>query len=116
MDQYYSRVCADIAFVGVGEFGASLNAARKLALLKQLAHSHGSTALLLSGGASLGMYHLGVAKALFDNGLLPRVITGSSAGAIVGALLCSRTDDKLPALFDAKNLNFDVFEKIGSAR
>eukprot|EP01031_Cornospumella_fuschlensis_P039519 gene39519-48115_t len=37
----------------------------------------------LSGGAYLGYYHLGVVKALFEEGLLPRVISGASAGSIM---------------------------------
>jgi TAG lipase/steryl ester hydrolase/phospholipase A2/LPA acyltransferase len=92
---YLAEMVAQIRFIVHTEFGASLNAAKKLSFFKQLAHSHGNSALLLSGGASLGMYHLGVVKALFANNLLPRHISGSSAGAIVGSLICSRTDDKL---------------------
>lgn len=42
----------------------------------------GASALCLSGGASFGYYHFGVVRALLDTGLLPRVITGTSAGAI----------------------------------
>ncbi|KAF7355343.1 Patatin-like phospholipase domain-containing protein [Mycena sanguinolenta] len=43
----------------------------------------GITALCLSGGASFGYYHVGVVKALLDEGLLPRVITGTSAGGLI---------------------------------
>lgn len=42
---------------------------------------------------------MGVAKVLFDHGLLPRVIAGSSAGAIVSAVLCTRTDSELQEFF-----------------
>ncbi|RYH18195.1 hypothetical protein EON65_27530 [archaeon] len=41
----------------------------------------------LSGGAYLGYYHLGVVKALFEEGLLPRVISGASAGSIMTAIV-----------------------------
>ena len=41
----------------------------------------GRSALMLSGGGALGFYHLGVVKTLLQQGLLPRVISGSSAGA-----------------------------------
>lgn len=57
--------------------------------------SYGQSALLLSGGGGLGVYHLGVVKALFDEQLLPRVISGSSAGALIGALICVTPDDEL---------------------
>jgi predicted acylesterase/phospholipase RssA len=41
----------------------------------------------LSGGAYLGYYHVGVAKTLFSEGLLPRVISGASAGSLMAAAI-----------------------------
>ncbi|KAI0723314.1 patatin-domain-containing protein [Earliella scabrosa] len=58
----------------------------------------GTSALCLSGGASFGYYHFGVVKAFLDQGLLPRVISGTSAGGLVAALICTRTDDELKEL------------------
>lgn len=43
-------------------------------------------------------YHFGVVKALLDANLLPRVITGTSGGALVAALLCTRTNFELKEL------------------
>lgn len=37
----------------------------------------------LSGGAYLGYYHMGVLRALFEEGLMPRVLSGASAGSIM---------------------------------
>ncbi len=45
------------------------------------------TGLALSGGAARGMAHLGVARALYEKGIRPDAIAGTSAGAIVGAFL-----------------------------
>lgn len=59
----------------------------KLAFFNETRHAFGRTALLLSGGAFLGYYHLGVVKALFQEGLLPRVISGASAGSIMTAII-----------------------------
>ncbi|TBN04315.1 patatin [Hyunsoonleella flava] len=42
--------------------------------------------LVLSGGGARGVAHIGVIKALEEYQILPTHITGSSAGAIVGAL------------------------------
>lgn len=42
--------------------------------------------LVLSGGGSRGVAHIGVIKALEEHGIVPSHIAGSSAGAIVGAL------------------------------
>ncbi|KAL1970572.1 hypothetical protein VTN77DRAFT_4216 [Rasamsonia byssochlamydoides] len=58
----------------------------------------GRTALCLSGGATLAYYHFGVVKALLDNGVLPEIITGTSGGALVAALVATRTDDELKQL------------------
>ncbi|KAJ3199044.1 hypothetical protein HDU82_000772 [Entophlyctis luteolus] len=73
--------------------------------------SFGSTALVLRGGATFSLTHLGVAKALFEQSLLPRIITGSSISALVAALICIRTDDELPAVLDGSGINLSVFEK-----
>jgi NTE family protein len=42
--------------------------------------------ICLSGGAALGYAHIGVLQALEENGIYPEVISGSSMGAIIGAL------------------------------
>lgn len=43
--------------------------------------------LVLSGGGARGIMHLGVIKALQEKGIQPNCIAGTSAGAIVGALV-----------------------------
>ncbi|KAK4201714.1 putative lipase [Triangularia verruculosa] len=63
--------------------------------------SFGRSALLLSGGATFGMSHIGVLKALYESRLLPRIISGASAGSIVCAVLCTRKDEEIPALVDS---------------
>ena len=42
--------------------------------------------------------HFGVLKAFVYANLLPRVITGTSAGGLVAALACTRTDAELKRL------------------
>jgi NTE family protein len=42
--------------------------------------------IALSGGGTRGIFHLGVLKALEDNGFYPEAIAGTSAGCIVGSL------------------------------
>lgn len=58
----------------------------------------GRSALCLSGGGSFGYYHIGLVKALLDAGLLPSIITGTSAGGLIAALACTRTNDELKRL------------------
>jgi hypothetical protein len=55
----------------------------RLAFFNETRHSYGRTALLLSGGAALGIYHVGVVKTLMENRLMPRVLGGASAGSII---------------------------------
>ena len=72
-----------------------ITAADKLSFFNETRHAFGRSALLLSGGATLGLYHAGVLKALHDNDLLPRVISGSSVGSIIVAMLGTRTDKEI---------------------
>ena len=58
------------------------------------------TALLLSGGGNMTFFHLGVVKVLRTGGLLPRVFSGASAGAVIGGLLATRTDRELDLLHE----------------
>ena len=58
----------------------------------------GRSALLLSGGGTFGMNHIGVLKTLWEARLLPRIISGASAGSIVCAAICTRTDEDIPEL------------------
>jgi predicted acylesterase/phospholipase RssA len=70
----------------------------KYKLARHLHTNFGRTALCLSGGASFAYYHFGVVKALLDAKLLPDVITGTSGGALIAALVATRTDDELKQL------------------
>ncbi|KAH8885797.1 patatin-domain-containing protein [Thozetella sp. PMI_491] len=62
--------------------------------------SFGRSALLLSGGATFGMAHIGVVKSLFESRLLPRIISGASAGSIICAVLCTRKDEDIPGVIE----------------
>ncbi|ESZ98302.1 hypothetical protein SBOR_1295 [Sclerotinia borealis F-4128] len=87
-------------------------------ILEQVVYARqafGRSALLLSGGATFGMNHVGVLKALFEAHLLPRIISGASAGSIVCAVLCTRTDEEIPdVLKDFPHGDLAVFEENGN--
>ncbi|KAH8176315.1 patatin-like phospholipase domain-containing protein [Sarocladium implicatum] len=70
----------------------------KRVLFKHINANYGRTALCLSGGAGFAHYHLGVVRGLLDADLLPDVITGTSGGALVAALVATRTDEELDEL------------------
>lgn len=73
---------------------------RYLHTLKAARQSFGNSALMLSGGGTLGMCHIGVVKCLVQEGLLPRIVCGSSAGSIVGAVLATQKPDIVLAKLD----------------
>lgn len=77
--------------------------------------SFGRSALLLSGGGTFGMAHIGVLKAMHEVKLLPRIISGASAGSIVCAVVCTRTDDEVPQLLsEFPHGDLAVFEEEGN--
>ena len=69
------------------------------ARFEQAYDNFGRSALMLSGGGAWGLYHLGVVKALREAHLLPRVICGSSMGAIIASGVATRTDSELDVLY-----------------
>lgn len=42
-----------------------------------------------------GLYHLGHVLGLLEAGVLPHIISGTSGGSVIGAILCTRTDDEI---------------------
>jgi NTE family protein len=50
-----------------------------------------TVAFVLSGGASLGAIQVGMLRALYERGIRPDLIVGTSAGALNGAYIASRS-------------------------
>ncbi|KAF9098738.1 hypothetical protein BGX29_007460 [Mortierella sp. GBA35] len=86
--------------------------AAKLEFFTHTRQAFGRTALLLSGGATMGLMHIGVIKTLYYNQLLPRIISGSSCGSIIAAILCTRTDEQISDMFQFEKFNFTVFHTL----
>ncbi|MHA7855309.1 DUF3336 domain-containing protein [Marinobacter shengliensis] len=82
----------------------------KLQFFRDTLTSYGRPTLLLSGGASLGMFHFGVIKALWEKGLLPQVIAGSSIGAIIAGILGVHTDAEIPEMLVPENHNLNAWK------
>jgi NTE family protein len=73
------------------------------------------TGLVLSGGGTRGFAHLGVISALYEKGIRPDVISGTSAGAIVGAFIAAnKSPEEILEIFSSgtffkyTNLHFPV--------
>ena len=56
-----------------------------------------TTALVLGGGGVLGAVEVGMLKALFERGIVPDLVLGTSVGALNGAMVAS---DPTPAVID----------------
>jgi NTE family protein len=73
--------------------------------------------LVLSGGGVRGMAHIGLLRALNANGIHPSHISGTSVGAIIGALYCNgNSPDEMLAFFRETPLfryNFLTLNKPG---
>lgn len=66
---------------------------------------YGHSALCLSGGGGMGYYHFGIIKALLEIDLLPKIISGASAGAMVASFASVRTDEELWDILDNGHLH-----------
>lgn len=60
----------------------------------------GRSALMMSGSGTFLFFHVGVLKALWQQNLIPEVISGSSGGAFVAAVVGTRTHKNIHELFD----------------
>ncbi|XP_027350175.1 triacylglycerol lipase SDP1 isoform X2 [Abrus precatorius] len=90
-----------------------LSLEEKLAFMHETRHAFGRTALLLSGGASLGASHVGVVKTLVEHKLLPRIIAGSSVGSIMCAVVATRTWPELQSFFENSWHSLQFFDQMG---
>lgn len=102
VESYLAEIETALAYI---ETTDKVSLETKRAFYRTVSKNLGRSALCLSGGASFGYYHIGVVRALLDANLLPKVVTGTSAGGLIAALTCTRTDQELrqmlvPALAD----------------
>ena len=82
-----------------------------MGILQQTRRNIGRTALVLSGGGTFGLFHIGVLSTLFELDLLPRVISGSSAGAIVASILSVHHKEEIPSLLqEVLSKEFNIFK------
>jgi TAG lipase/steryl ester hydrolase/phospholipase A2/LPA acyltransferase len=116
VEAFYAEGLACIEYLGDPQ-QTGLDPAFTLAGFRRAAHIFGRSALLLSGGATLGFFHLGVVKALFEHDLLPDVLSGASMGALIACGTGVRTDAEIKALFaDPQVIRTDAIKRLPPRR
>ena len=112
IEEYIGQVCLVLQHLRETET-PQLPLREKYDFFKDMALSYGRPALLLSGGATLGLFHLGVVKALWERSLLPQVIAGSSVGSIIAAMLGTHTDEEIPEMLLPHRHNLKAWRFMG---
>ncbi len=106
IDEYLDEIVSTVDYLCDNDF-EGLSHSTKVKLFKHARKNFGQSALMLSGGGAFGIYHFGIVKALIEQNLLPKVIAGSSMGAIVTGFVGTHTDiEILEALDDPASQNF----------
>ncbi|MEO1544084.1 MAG: DUF3336 domain-containing protein [Pseudomonadota bacterium] len=80
----------------------------KLDFFHRASHCFGRTALMMSGAGSLLYFHLGVIKALWEQELLPNIMSGSSGGAFIAGIVGTRKRDEMAQLFESEFLRSEA--------
>lgn len=87
---------------------AEISFGEKLDFFERASLCYGRSALMLSGGGGRIYFHHGVVEALLGEGLLPDVMSGSSAGGWLCAQLGARTDTELSGYLAGKRYDFGI--------
>ncbi|KAB5563515.1 hypothetical protein GE09DRAFT_1057150 [Coniochaeta sp. 2T2.1] len=89
--------------------GMGMSTQTKLDFVHDTRQAFGRSTLVLQGGAIFGLCHLGVVKALFLRGLLPRIITGTATGALAAALVAIHNEEELPGVLRGDGIDLSAF-------
>jgi NTE family protein len=85
----------------------------KLDFFRRAHHCFGRSAFMMSGSGMLLYFHVGVVKALWQQGLLPSILSGASGGSVVGAFVSTHTDKELEGLFEPEYLVQEIEQEGG---
>lgn len=103
IDEYVEEIANSLEHLASPEVD-EISFEEKLDFFQRASHCFGRSALMLSGSGTLLYFHLGVAKALWHERLLPAIISGSSGGALIGSVICASSDDELDQLLKPDTL------------
>lgn len=109
IEDYVTEVSNSLAFVASKEC-QSINMLEKIIFFQACQKAYGQPALMFSGGASLGLFHTGVCKVLLEQDLMPQVMSGSSAGAIMTAMLGVAKPSEMQKILSGENFFNEAFK------
>lgn len=112
IERYLAEVTTALNYLCDNEF-EEFGFKEKLEFFQTTGQAFGKSCLMLSGGAALGLFHIGVAKTLWEEGLLPSVISGSSAGSIIASVVGSHDDSELRLKLEPENIYLEAFKVVG---
>jgi predicted acylesterase/phospholipase RssA len=95
IEEYVDEIVGALEHISTIPETSDITQEDKLDFFERASHCFGRSALMLSGAGSLGHFHRGVIKTLFEHKLLPTVISGSSAGSVSAAVLGTYSDQEL---------------------
>jgi len=112
IERYLAEVTTALNYLCDNEF-PGFTFKEKLDFFQTTGQAFGQSCLMLSGGAALGLFHIGVSKALWEQGLLPSVISGSSAGSIIAAVVGTHDDSEIARKLQPENIYLEAFKVVG---
>ncbi len=88
----YRHLSRLLRFSMLGILGLSMSACQSLSPASETVtpiNNQPKVALVLGGGGAKGFAHIGVIKALEENGITPTLVVGTSIGSLIGSLYAS---------------------------
>ncbi len=108
IEDYVAEVSESLAFIASKECEC-LTLSEKISFFEQSQKAFGQPAMMFSGGSTLGLFHTGVCKALMEQDLMPKVLSGSSAGALMTAMLGVSKPSAFMEILKGQNFYSEAF-------
>ena len=108
IEDYVAAVSEGLAFIA-SEQCECLTVAEKINFFENCQKAFGQPAMMFSGGSTLGLFHTGVCKSLMEQDLMPKVLSGSSAGAIMTGMLGVAKPSEFMEILKGQNFYSEAF-------
>ncbi|MPW44765.1 DUF3336 domain-containing protein [Acinetobacter guerrae] len=108
IEDYVEEVSHCLTFIAISTC-QTLSIEQKIHFFENCQKAYGQPALMFSGGATLGLFHTGVCKALIEQDLMPKVLSGSSAGAIMAGMLGTSQVADIPEILKGEQFFTEAF-------